>query len=620
MLPARRPEEGGTIGREKAAARPSGHGETMSEETIPSRLFKQARVRGSAPAYHVRVAGQWKATSYADYAKQVRTAGKALMALGLDAGQTSCILGFNRPEWVVFDLATMCVGSAPAGIYTTCSPEEVAYIVGHTEAPIVLVENHDQLAKIQQEWSGLPALQYVVLMAGSADVDDERVLTWDAFVAKAESVEDAAFDARMEALEQDALATLIYTSGTTGPPKGVMLSHRNLAWTSNKAIELVNANSGDSSLSYLPLSHIAEQMFSLHVPITVGGCVYFAESIERVPDNLREVQPTLVFGVPRIWEKMYAKILEAGRQTTGLKKKLATWAKGVAANVNGIKNAGGEPGGLLALQYKIAQRLVFSKVKPRIGLNRARICVSGAAPINKEILEFFASLDVLIYEVYGQSEGSGPTTINKPGKARFGTVGPLIDGIEVEIREDDEIVVRGPNVFQGYYKDQAATDEALVDGWLHSGDLGAFDADGFLSITGRKKDIIITAGGKNIAPKNWEGDVKQHEVVGEAVMIGDKRKFLTALISLDPEASADWAAAQGADASTLHENADLIASIQSTIDSVNTRYARVEQVKKFAILPRPLSIDGGELTPTMKVKRSKVSEHFAELIDGLYAE
>jgi len=566
------------------------------------------------------VGGDWKATNYADYADQTRNCGKALMALGLEPGQTTCILGFNRPEWTIMDIGTMAVGCAPAGIYTTCSPEEVAYIVGHTEAPVVLVENHDQLAKVQAEWDNLPALKYAVLMGGSDAVEDERVLTWEDFNARASEVEDSAFSARLEALQQEALATFIYTSGTTGPPKGVMLSHQNLAWTAQQAIGIVSANDADSSLSYLPLSHIAEQMFSIHVPLTAGGSIYFAESIERVPDNLREVQPTLVFGVPRIWEKMYAKILEAGKSTQGLKRKLANWAKGVAAEANAVKNTGGEPSGVLALKYKLAQRLVFSKVKPRIGLNRARVCVSGAAPINKEILEFFASLDVIIHEVYGQSEDTGPTTFNRPGATRFGTVGPRIDGVEVEIREDGEIVVRGPNVFMGYYKDEEATNEALVDGWLHSGDLGSFDADGYLSITGRKKDIIITAGGKNIAPKNWEGQVKQHPVVGEAVMIGDKRKFLTGLISLDPEAAAQWASENGCDVGSLHTNEDLRASIQQEIDSVNSRYARVEQVKKFAILPRPLSIDDGELTPTLKVKRSKVSEHFADLIESLYVD
>jgi len=592
----------------------------MSAQTIPARLFEQANLRPNSPAYHVRTAGEWKPTNYSDYAAQTMTCGKALMALGLEPGSTTCILGFNRAEWCVMDIATMAVGCAPAGIYTTCSPEEVAYIVGHTEAQVILVENHDQLAKVQEEWSNLPELRYAVLMGGADAVDDERVLTWEEFNGKGADIEDAAFMARMDALEQEALATFIYTSGTTGPPKGVMLSHRNLAWTVGQAIAIVDANENDSSLSYLPLSHIAEKMFSIFLPLTTGGHIYFAESIERVPDNLRETLPTVVFGVPRIWEKMYAKIIEAGKSTTGLKRKLANWAKGVAARVNAMKCAGGEPAGFLAIQYKLAQRLVFSKVKPKLGLTRARVCVSGAAPINKEILEFFASLDIIIHEVYGQSEDTGPTTFNRPGATRFGTVGPRIEGIEVEIREDGEIVVRGDNVFMGYYKDEEATNATLIDGWLHSGDLGAFDADGYLSITGRKKDIIITAGGKNIAPKNWEGEVKQHPIVHEAVMIGDKRKFLTGLISLDPEASAQWAADNGADVASLADNAALRASLQETIDAVNNRYARVEQVKKFAILPRALGIEEGELTPTLKVKRSKVSEHFAELIDSLYAE
>ena len=477
-------------------------------------------------------------------------------------------------------------------------------------------------AKFMGQRDNLPALQHIVLMGGAAAPDDagDFVLTWEDFLARGADVPDADFDGRVEALEPDGLATFIYTSGTTGPPKGVMLSHRNLSWTATVAEGLTEAKEGDRSLSYLPLSHIAEQMFSLHVPITIGSSIYFAQSMEKLLANLVEVQPTIFFGVPRVWEKFYAGIQAKAAQTQGMKKKIGAWAKRIGSEVNDLRNAGGQPGRLLGLKFAIARKLVFSKVRPAIGLGNAKFCVSGAAPISDEIIRYFAGLDVVIREVYGQSEDTGPTTFNVPGKTRYGSVGPALPGVEVKIAEDEEILVRGPNVFMGYYKEPAATDETLIDGWLHSGDLGKFDADGYLHITGRKKDLIITAGGKNIAPKNWESSVKNQKVVGEAVMIGDKRKFLSALISLDPEAAAAWVSDKGADPETLQDDAELRAEIQAWIDDVNSKYARVEQVKKFTILPRPLSIEGGELTPTLKVKRAKVNEHFAELIEDMYAD
>ncbi|RMH51861.1 MAG: long-chain fatty acid--CoA ligase, partial [Bacteroidetes bacterium] len=369
----------------------------------------------------------------------------------------------------------------------------------------------------------------------------------------------------------------------------------------------------------------AEQVFSIHGPISAGGYISFAESIERVPDNLKEVQPTVIFGVPRIWEKMHAKVSASLAEATGLKKKLVDWARKVGAAAVALRNRGEEPTGSLALQYALADRLLFSKVKPLMGLGNARVCVSGAAPIAREVLEFFAGLDIVIHEVYGQSEDTGPTTFNRPGRTRYGTVGPRIPGVEVEIAEDGEILVRGRNVFLGYYKNPEATAETLADGWLHSGDLGAFDDDGFLQITGRKKEIIITAGGKNIAPKNIESALKNLPLVSQAVVIGDRRKFLSALVTLDPEAAADFASRHGLDGAELHRNERVIAELQRGIDEeVNPRFARVEHIRKFTILHRDFSLDDNdrgkaELTPTLKIKRSVVSKNFAAEIEAMYA-
>ncbi len=584
-------------------------------DTIVARLFEQANKRGSAPAYFAKQGGSWRKTSYAEYADQVKTAGRALLALGLASGSRVSILGFNRPEWVILDLAAMAVGGAAAGIYTTCSPEEVRYIVHHSESPLVLVEDQEQWKKIEAELPNMPLLKHVVLMQGAPKIEHPMVLSWEEFLAKASERTEDDLLAAVAALEPSQLATLIYTSGTTGPPKGVMLSHENLAWTSKAAVAMNDFRASDCSLSYLPLSHIAEQMFSIHAPITAGAHLYFAESIEALPDNLKEVQPTVFFGVPRIWEKFHAAISAKLRAATGAKKTLVGWARGVGSRVTALKIRGETPGGLLAVQYKLADKLLFSKLKPAIGLGRARLLVSGAAPISKEILDFFGSLDVVIQEVYGQSEDTGPTSFNLANRAKFGTVGPVFKGCDVKIAEDGEILVKGPNVFMGYYKDEAATQEALVDGYLHSGDLGEFDAEGFLIITGRKKDIIITAGGKNVTPKNIEGALKNDELVSEAVVIGDRRKYLTCLITVDPEVAAGVAGGEPA-----HESAAVRARLQALVDEVNSHVAQVETIKKFTVLSRQLTIEDGDLTPTLKVKRNKVVEHFAAEIEKMYAE
>ncbi len=572
--------------------------------------------QGSRPAYFIKRDGEWQATSWTTYADEVDEAARALMTLGFEPGDTVAILGFNRPEWVIFDVAAMAAGGAAAGVYTTCSPSEVAYIVDHAEARFMLVEDEAQLDKIRECKDAMPKLEVVVTMRDSKSAPEDWVLSWDEFCDRAKETGAEALQSRIDGLKPDQLATLIYTSGTTGPPKGVMLSHENLAWTSKTTAEMVDNSAEDRGLSYLPLSHIAEQMFTIHGPITTGAQFYFAESIEAVPENLKEVQPTVFFGVPRIWEKFHAKLSDRIGEATGFKKAMIDFVRKTCTERNNLINSGKTPGMVLNLKYRLANKLVLGKLKPAIGLGSARFCVSGAAPIAKEILEYMASIDVIILEVYGQSEDTGPTSFNVPGNAKFGTVGPAFPGVEVKLAEDDEILIRGKNVFMGYYKEEEATKEALSDdGWLHSGDLGKFDDDGFLSITGRKKDIIITAGGKNVAPKNIEGALKNHRLINEAVVIGDRRKFLSALVTLDEEA---LEANYRLDGKAAHESEVVAKEIASAVEEVNRDLARVEQIKKWTILPRNLSIEDGELTPTLKVKRRIVNEHFADEIEAMY--
>jgi long-chain acyl-CoA synthetase len=577
------------------------------KDTIPHRVLRQAAERPSTIAYQAKVNGRWQPTTWRTYVDQIRTCARALISLGLPRGGKVAILGFNRPEWVIFDHAAMMAGGAPAGIYTTCSADEVQYIVHHCEAHVVLVENAEQLAKLKAKREQMPLLRYIVMMKG-AQATGTDVLTWEDMLAKSETVPDSELDKRIDAIEQADLATLIYTSGTTGPPKGVMLSHRNLAWTSQALIDVSGSPGGDVSLSYLPLSHIAEQMCTVHMPASMGSTVYFAESIEKVPENLKDCRPTVFFGVPRIWEKFHAAMAAKLAETTGAKKRLVEWARGVCARVNALRDRDERIPRRLEAQYRLANKLVISKIKQAIGFDRVRELISGAAPIAPDVLAFFASLDLPIHEVYGQSEDSGPTSFNLTGKAKIGTVGPPIPGLEVKIADDGEILVRGPNVFLGYYKEPEATADALRDGWLCSGDLGAFDREGFLSITGRKKEIIITAGGKNIAPKNIEAAIKELPLVGEAVVIGDRRKYLTALVTLEPAAAGKVSGDQ------------VRSTIQARIDEVNQSLARVEQVKKFAILERPFGIDTGELTPTMKLKRKVIAQKYAREIEAMYAD
>lgn len=590
-----------------------------NSDTIIHRFQQHRRVRPAAPAYYEKIGMTWVPTNWEDYVLQVRRAARAMMALGLEPGNVVCMLGFNRPEWVIGQLAAMMAGGVGAGIYATNSPPEVQYILAHSGAPIVILENENQWSKVDQIRDQLPNLRHAIMMRGT-HIKDPLAMDWETFMNWGDEVDDEALNARIAAIHEEQLASLIYTSGTTGPPKAVMLSHENLSSTAETGAELFRLTPGDILLSYLPLSHIAEQMFTIHTGATVGYAVYFAESITKLPDNLREVQPTVFFGVPGVWERFRNRVAERLNEAHGARRRIADWAQSVGKQVVALRNQGQEPSGTLAAQYRLAERLVFSKVKPLLGFSRTQVAVSGAAPINPDILEFFSGLDVTIFEVYGQSEGCGPTTFNRPGATKFGTTGQVWPGSEVKLSADGEVLLRGPNVFMGYYKDAAATEATLVDGWLHSGDLGRFDEDGFLTIVGRKKDIIITSGGKNIAPKNIEAALKALDLVGEAVVIGEGRKYLTALLTLEPEATQRFAEAHQLEGQVLHDHPEVLAAIQAGIDEhVNPQFARVEQVKKFSILPQPFSIESGELTPTLKLKRNVIYKQHLTEIEQMYA-
>jgi len=571
------------------------------------------------PALRARRAGRWQATSWREYRSQARRAARAFMARGLEAGQGVAILSFNRPEWFLANLAAILAGGVPAGIYISCSPDQCQYITDHCEAPIIVVEDAAQLEKIRKVPDQLPRLKTIVLLDGSDPAED--VVSWDDLLTCADEITEEALDERIAVQRPDDLCTLIYTSGTTGPPKAVMLSHRNITWICEaimRTLEHLEYGPDDQVVSYLPLSHIAEQIVSLHTPMHYGGCVWFVESLETLGETLKEARPSMFFAVPRVWEKIQAKIIAAAAGNSGLKKKIGAWARGV-----GLEGARAmEAGRRRPLFYPLADKLVFTKVRAALGFDRCRLWVTSAAPIALDTLEFFVSLGVPIVEVYGMSEATGTTTIALPDRYKVGKAGHAIPGTELKIAADGEICMRGPHIFKGYFKDEAATAEALDDeGWLHSGDIGTLDADGFVQITDRKKELIVTAGGKNIAPQMIESLLKSIPAVGQAVAIGDRRKFISALIALDGEnvaAEAEKAGIGERDLVEVARSPVFHDYLGRQIEAVNAKVSKVEGVKRFVILPSELTPEGGELTPTLKLKRRVIHEKYAAEIDSMY--
>ncbi len=586
-------------------------------DTILDILDATVRAHPERPAMARKRGAEWEKTTWRAYRDAVRQAARALVATGVAPGQGVVILAFNRPEWYVTNLAAMAVGARPAGIYTNSTPEQCRYITEHAEAAVAVVENRASLERLQGAGGRPAGLKAIVLMDGPAT--GPGVVTWAEFLARGDASHDLEVDRRTAAARPADVATLIYTSGTTGTPKGVMLTHGNLAFIAVKAREILPIGAADRLISYLPLSHIAEQVVSHLLSTATGACVYFAESLEKLPENLREVRPHLFLGVPRVWEKIQAGIQAAGAQAGPLRRRIVSWARAVGL-AGGYADQEGRP---RPWSYGLVDRLVFSKVRERLGFDGARILVVSAAPIAKETLDFFQSLALPIMEVYGMSECTGPTTLSLPGHYRLGCAGVAIPGTELRVAEDGEILMRGPHVFRGYYKNEEATRETLdAEGWIHSGDVGEIDGDGFLRVTDRKKEILITSGGKNIAPQHLEGKLKQIAAVSQAVAIGDRRPYVVALLTLDPARVAAEAEKAGSPVRTPEDAARcpvFRGYVEKQVEAVNASLARYETIKKIALLPKELTVDSGELTPTLKLKRRVILERHKDAIDALYA-
>ncbi len=583
----------------------------------PQRFLDTAARRGDAPAYYVRGNRGWQPTSWSAYRDEVRQAARALVALGVKRGDAVAVLGYNKPEWVVMDLAAMMVGASVAGIYFTSSAQDAAYIINHSQCEIVLAEKEEHFQRIAKERAQLNVLRHVVMMNG-ASADDPLQMTWERFLSYGEARFDPEIERRLQAIQPSDIGCLIYTSGTTGPPKAVQLSHGALTATAGLIQKLWDVSERDCAISYLPLAHIAERMITVHFPITVGNAIYFARDIQQLGQHLVEVRPHLFFGVPRVFEKIASAAQLRIANAKGIKGKVARWAVRTGQEWNRKMQAGERPGAKTAFAKAVASQLVYNKAKRAMGFDRLRYVACGAAPIPEETLRFLNALDIPVRELWGMSETCGAGTTNIEGATKVGSVGKPHPGLELKISPEGEILVRGPYIFSGYARDPEATKRTLAGGWLHTGDLGRVDEDGFVYITGRKKDIIITSGGKNIAPANLEMDLVALPLVEHAIVCGERRPYLCALITLNAGAVAQFATERGLSGGDPRLKEAIRAELQVGIDAINARRARVENIRRFVILPQPLSIDSGDLTPTMKVKRSAVISRLEPVIDELY--
>ena len=593
----------------------------MSIETTPQRLLRNSQEHANEPALSSPANGDWETDTWAQFASYVMDISKALMALGFEKNDKLSIYSYNRKEWYGCYAAAQMTGGAGVGVYQTCSPEEVEWVVGNSDSKVVFVGNNpmdngetDKMPnhRLMKVLDRLEKVENVVMMNGVDVLENPRAMTWDDFIGKGSSVDESQVMDRENSLTMEDTASLIYTSGTTGNPKGVELTHDNWSFELDATDSIMEFQQGEKYVSWLPLAHVFGQLVDNHYWIKNALHMYVVDNPLNVVDFAKEIQPHLFIGVPRIYEKIYSNVKAALDAKAALK---------ILLKVPGISG------------------VLKGKLKEKIGMANCRFAITGAAPINTDILRLFQSLGVPIFEGYGMTENTAGATINYAGMNRIGTVGPAFPNTEVKIAEDGEVLIKGRHVMKGYYKNQQATAETIINGWLQTGDVGEIDADGFVKITGRKKEIYVTSGGKNIAPLIIEETMKSISIISQCFLVGDGRKFCSALFTLD--AGAIIRDKLGVDANEVPKDPfeqmakmkelghtfddftgsdEVRAEVQTQVDLLNAQFSSPEQVKKFSILPRDLTIDDGELTPTLKIRRKQISENWSAEIEAMYAE
>ena len=591
-------------------------------DTLVDLFFDRAARWSERPALRHWEHGAWQTMTWAEYGTAVREVAAGLVGLGLERGDRAGILAGNQPGWHIADVGIIAAGGVTVPAYPTGVASQLAHVLGHSASRVCFVGDRDQLAKLLLCRPRLPALERVVTLGEPPDgLDDDLLLTFEDLrsLGRQRLVQQPdLIELRGGGLEPDAVATIVYTSGTTGPPKGTMITHQNVAETIRSITAVVPMGPTDRFLSYLPLSHIAERCTSHLGQINSGGETWFARSLATLAEDLRACRPTVFMAVPRVWEKfrqgVEAELAHAPRPVRAQADRLVALGLRVVTAGQGTSPP---PGWRDLAAYQVLDRTVGARIRRGLGLDRGRVFVSSAAPVDADLLRWFHAIGIPVAEVYGQTEDCGPTTMNRPGRIRIGTVGEALPGLDVRIAPDGEVLVRGPNVCAGYWNDPEATAELLEDRWMHSGDLGAFDG-AFLRIVGRKKNLIVTSSGKNIAPEDIETRLRSEPFISQAVVVGDGRKYLTALVALDAEAVEARVDAHGA-TEVLATHPVVVREIGAAFDRINASRAPAERVRAWRILPRELTVAGGELTPTLKVKRSVVIERFAEVVEEMYA-
>ncbi len=601
---------------------------TDKAKTLPQALRIIASYQPERVALRMKDYGIWHDITWAQYAENVRYVALGLHILGVKRGDHVSIIGENKPEWLFSALGTMSIGATFVGIYTTNPVTECEYVVGHSESVVYICEDEEQCDKALVFRERTPSLKKIIVwdMEGLRHFKDDMIMSFDDLLAmgrKLESEQHGLYDGIVDLGTEDETASIIYTSGTTGPPKGAMIAHGNYQWIAQQTGKITRMSVDDETISFLPLNHVYEQIFDLMMHLSVGHIINFTENTDTVMNDLKDVSPTIFHAVPRIWEKYHSGIVLKMQDATWLKRTMYGIAFKIGTLYNNYKLAKKRPPLPLLLGYWLAYFSVFWKLKERLGFDRVRLGFSGAAPISHEVLKFFQSIGIPIREGYGLTETTGITHISDESNFKLGTVGRSLPGAEVMIADDGEILIRHGGVFKGYYKEEENTMLALEGGWFHTGDVGEIDSEGYLKITDRKKDLIVTAGGKNVAPQYIENLLKFSPYINDAVVIGDRRKFISAIILIDEENVVKWAQdhkVQYTTFASLTRTEEVNKLIEEEINKVNKQVARVENIRKFRLLDKKLYTEDGEVTPTMKVKRKSINEQYKDLIDSMYRE
>ena len=594
--------------------------------TIPRLFWDSVKSRGERVAMREKDLGIWQEISWSHYGEKAKLTGLALHALGLEKGNVVSIASEGNPEWLYTDMGTIGAGGISSGVYTTDSAAQVKYLVNDSATKFYFAENEEQLDKILEVRGECPSLKQIIVfdMEGLNDFHDDQVLSYEEFLKIGEKTNQEnpnLWESLVNSVSPDDIAILVYTSGTTGPSKGAMINHTNLLYSINTGYDIFDVMEHEEQLSFLPLCHILERSVSVMIPLKTGAVVNFAESIDTVPENIREVSPTVFIAVPRIWEKFYSSITILMKDATFVGKFFYQFSINVGSKYKEYFIDGKEPPLSLKLSYWICNQLVLKNIKKLLGLNNCRYALSGAAPISPDLINWYLSLGIDMREGWGMTETAGVGTAFYSREIKLGHVGRAVNDSEVRIAQDGEILFRGPGVFCGYLNKPEQTKETLIDGWLHTGDVGEIDNYGNLKITDRKKDIIITAGGKNISPSEIENELKFSPFISDAVVIGDKRKFLSCLIMIDEENVMKHAQDNDIPFSnfeSLCKSEEIVSLIDDEVNKVNKKFASVEQVKKFSLIDIQLTAEDDELTPTMKLKRKFINQKYGDIIESMY--